>query len=155
MNLIKLKCENCGAQLEVNKELDEIHCNYCGTKIWIDDESSKIKRLEAAKLVSRKNNFNQDIIERKELENIEYYEKFKKGKLKIVVIILLVLVLLFTIVAFKDGKPLSGIIGIIQILLLFIGWLNGMQIIKEKFKYMHLVLFIIALLLSIIFFSIY
>lgn len=56
MKLIKLKCENCGASLKVNSELNEIVCNYCGGKILIDDEATNITRTESAKLNARKEN---------------------------------------------------------------------------------------------------
>ena len=56
MNLIKLKCENCGAQLEVNSDLDKINCNFCGAEILISDEATELRRVESVKLESRKKN---------------------------------------------------------------------------------------------------
>ena len=153
MNLIKLKCENCGAKLEVNEDLDEIVCNYCGSKILIDDDASELRRIEDVKLDARKKNYEQSIKERNDLEGIKYQEKFKNGKLKIIIIIFLIIILLFTFVAFKDKKLISGIIGIIQSILLLLSWLFGMCIIKEKFKYLHIILFLVALFLTIIFLS--
>lgn len=38
MKLITLTCPKCGAQMEVNPELEAIICNYCGNKILIDRE---------------------------------------------------------------------------------------------------------------------
>ena len=37
MKLIELKCENCGADLEVNSELKEVNCKYCHTKFKVDN----------------------------------------------------------------------------------------------------------------------
>lgn len=38
MKLIKLKCPNCNANVEVNKDLERATCNYCGTNFIIEDE---------------------------------------------------------------------------------------------------------------------
>lgn len=38
MKLITLTCPKCGAQMEVNPELEAIICNYCGNKMLIDGE---------------------------------------------------------------------------------------------------------------------
>lgn len=38
MQLIKTKCPNCGAELEINAELKQATCNYCGSTFLIDDE---------------------------------------------------------------------------------------------------------------------
>ena len=38
MKLITLTCPKCGAQMEVNPELEAIICNYCGNKMLIDRE---------------------------------------------------------------------------------------------------------------------
>ena len=38
MILITLTCPKCGAQMEVNPELEAIICNYCGNKMLIDRE---------------------------------------------------------------------------------------------------------------------
>lgn len=41
MNLIELRCPNCGSTLKVNEELDFFHCNSCGTKI-INEKDEKV-----------------------------------------------------------------------------------------------------------------
>ena len=38
MKLVTLTCPKCGAQMEVNPELEAIICNYCGNKMLIDRE---------------------------------------------------------------------------------------------------------------------
>ena len=43
MKLIKLKCESCGAILEVNSELDKVTCIFCGNEQLIDDEATTLK----------------------------------------------------------------------------------------------------------------
>lgn len=46
MKVVKLKCPECNASLEVNSDLDNIICNYCGAKVTIEDENeSKTERV--------------------------------------------------------------------------------------------------------------
>ena len=37
MELYQLKCPNCGADLEVEKQIDTFFCKYCGTKLIAND----------------------------------------------------------------------------------------------------------------------
>ena len=48
MKLITLTCPKCGAQMEVNPELEAIICNYCGNKMLIDREVVEQKNLLVA-----------------------------------------------------------------------------------------------------------
>lgn len=97
MDLVELKCKNCGSNLKFNPELDEIICNYCGAKIMIDDEATKLNRIENIKLKSRKVNHEQYMKELKEKDNYKY-EKDKK-KMKLALIILLCLFCVVPIIA--------------------------------------------------------
>ena len=42
MNLITLKCPECGADLEIQDDREFIFCQYCGRKIYMD-ESDVVK----------------------------------------------------------------------------------------------------------------
>ena len=42
MKLIKLQCPNCNSPLEVENGRNEMFCQYCGTKIMLDDGSRNI-----------------------------------------------------------------------------------------------------------------
>lgn len=47
MNFVQMKCPNCGADLEVENDIDSFYCKYCGTKILLegqDEEVLKTKR---------------------------------------------------------------------------------------------------------------
>ena len=81
MKLVKMKCENCGATLDVNKNLEKITCNYCGAEILIDDEATKVKRVEDAKLKARKDNHEQSLKERNDILEQEVKEKKVKEEL--------------------------------------------------------------------------
>lgn len=61
MKLIKLKCPNCNANVEVNKDLERATCNYCGTNFIIEDEKeTKEERIIKA-------------VRKKEEKDREYY----------------------------------------------------------------------------------
>lgn len=45
--IITLKCESCGADLELTVNKDFAFCPYCGTKILIKEESIRINRDDA------------------------------------------------------------------------------------------------------------
>ena len=47
MKLIKLTCPNCNSILEVNEEMKQFTCNYCGTTTLLDDEIIKIKHISS------------------------------------------------------------------------------------------------------------
>ena len=42
MNVISLKCPNCGGELEVEDGLDTFYCKYCGHKIVLDGQSEYV-----------------------------------------------------------------------------------------------------------------
>ena len=42
MKLINMKCQNCGADLQVDPERKQAFCSYCGTRLLVDDESINI-----------------------------------------------------------------------------------------------------------------
>jgi len=41
MKLIELKCKSCGAILQVNEELKNVSCNYCGQNFIMDNEKKE------------------------------------------------------------------------------------------------------------------
>lgn len=47
MKLIKLNCPNCNSVLEVNEEMKQFTCNYCGTTTLLDDEIIKVKHISS------------------------------------------------------------------------------------------------------------
>ena len=152
MKLIKMKCENCGATLDVNKSLERIVCNYCGAEIIIDDDATKLKRIEEAKLKARKDNFEQELKERNDLleqelkekknkEELNAGEKFKKGIFSKILLIFFA----FSILFFIGGSTLTEkVLAFIQSLLFIFSWLMGAQFIKEPFKGLRIILAICA-----------
>ena len=61
--LVKLMCPNCKANLEFDEERDKYFCEYCGTKLLLDNDNehiyrhideAEIKRTEAEKEIKLK-----------------------------------------------------------------------------------------------------
>ena len=46
MNLVEMKCKNCGAKLEINNETKEATCRFCGMTFKIDGELNATKEAE-------------------------------------------------------------------------------------------------------------
>ena len=42
MKLVTLSCPNCNAQLQINMELKQATCNFCGHQFLIDDERQRV-----------------------------------------------------------------------------------------------------------------
>ena len=45
MKVISLKCPECGASLSIEEGRTQCFCQYCGTKIMLDDERSYTKTI--------------------------------------------------------------------------------------------------------------
>lgn len=99
MKLIELKCTRCGAVLNVNSELNEVFCNYCGNKMIIDDKATNIDRVLNVKLKSRKLNHEQSMKEKQ--DNYEFHNKIseekRKQKIKVTIILAIIGIVLMTI----------------------------------------------------------
>lgn len=72
MKVVKLKCPNCNADLEVNEELENAVCNYCGNTFKVEDE----RETEEERIIKA--------ISKKEEKDRKYYasEDYEK-KLKV------------------------------------------------------------------------
>lgn len=42
MELKQMKCPNCHADLDIDDSLDTFFCKYCGTKLYIDGQTSEL-----------------------------------------------------------------------------------------------------------------
>ena len=130
MKLIELKCNNCGANLKVNSELNEVYCNYCGNKMLIDDEATTIERVENAKIKSRKSKHEQDMIEK--IDNYEFEKKVKEDafrkKVRISIVLGVISFALFMIGSFVNEDNLLSmfgpILGLYPIIGIMLVWTN-------------------------------
>lgn len=104
MKVISLKCPECNASLSIEEGRTQCFCQYCGTKILLDDGSTTYtyRKIDEARLKEAE-------VRLRELE-IEQEEKRanrKKSKLKIAVTIFLgIMTFLFLI---SGSKELGGI----------------------------------------------
>ena len=49
INLTAAQCPNCGADIKVDPDINAVICEYCGSKILVDNALKKIKRKKIAK----------------------------------------------------------------------------------------------------------
>ncbi|MDD6482357.1 MAG: hypothetical protein PUF65_08875 [Lachnospiraceae bacterium] len=151
MRIIRLKCKNCNGIMEVDENTQEVICPYCGTKEKILDsdavavekiKSNTSKEVEFAKMANEKE-------KEARKEKRDEQEAYRKGKLCKITVIATFICLLFMFYAFKTRHILAGIIAVIQICMFAVSWLMGMQIIKEKKKFVYMALAILGFLFII------
>ena len=123
INLVSLKCPECGAQLEIKDNRSHIFCMYCGTRILINNENeyivrhideASIKQAETDRIINLKR---LEFAERKQLSEL----RGKKFKIIISLTFAIVGILMFIIGNFlgeATGNPDSsfymlGIVGLI------------------------------------------
>ena len=102
MKVVKLKCPECNANLEVNSDLENITCNYCGAKVTIEDENESrtervIRRLGSELKKSRNYYSSDEYKERLNIQNEQTKKSLKLlgivyGAIGVVVVIILLLV---------------------------------------------------------------
>lgn len=57
MNIISIKCPDCGASLEVDENREMVFCSYCGAKIVLQNENEHIERkIDQARVEQEKTN---------------------------------------------------------------------------------------------------
>ncbi len=90
--LIQMKCPSCGASLEVGEDREFTFCQYCGTRILINDENkftyrciddADVKRAETERMV--------------QLKEMELEEKKQGGRKALIVLWAVATVLLFVV----------------------------------------------------------
>ena len=101
MKIIAYKCPQCGANLEIEQDRKEVYCSFCGTKLFIDDETrtmriennininKTIRYTDDAKVIREKNKLEMKKIEKKS-DTILYIGIF-------VIVVLCLLLLKYTI----------------------------------------------------------
>lgn len=149
--MIKLKCKNCNGDLEVDADKGEYICPYCGDKEKIVDsdavqiekvKSNTYKEMEYARMANENEREARN-------EKKEEQKAYRKSKFSKVTVIFVFICLIAMISSFSAGHILSGIIALIQTGLFAVSWLMGMQIIKEKKKFIYMALAILAFVLIV------
>lgn len=144
MNLLEMKCKNCGALLKVEEDAKYIECQYCNTKYKLDDEVQHIKyddmeksgyefekgRIRAQQEQKRaQSNYNN-------LNNVNNTSKKKNNK-TLWLILAWIFLLPFTATYFiaknnkLDKKKKIVIIAIMWVIFLVIAYANPSENIKD------------------------
>lgn len=155
---VSLKCENCGGILQVDSEQSVLSCPYCEHKSLIVENdavtierirTSATKEIELEKIKS--NDRQQKVAEEKEQrqEDKELVEKFKKSKLAKLLVIVFVISAICAYYCFSKGLIGAGVLSLLQAGCFGVAWTMGMQIIKEKKRYIHILIAIVGIILII------
>ena len=157
MELKKVKCPSCGGELDIPEDSDEMECSFCGSKVIIDDKATEVRRIKKAEIKAKKELDEHELENKKKNDSYnderEYKKKKNTGKLKGWAIALIIICLLFTFTAFRDGKILSGLIGIAQVAAFGYVTLLCLDILPEKITNLHKIVFIGGCILFVPFFA--
>lgn len=81
INLIKLQCPNCGANLEVKEDTKQCFCIYCGTKIAVsDDREHVIRNIDEGRILEAELQYKLRLLELQEKKEQELREREHKRK---------------------------------------------------------------------------
>ena len=129
MKLITLTCPKCGAQMEVNPELEAIICNYCGNKMLIDREvveqeqgrlkaqqEEQQKRIREEEKEARKNEI---LYQRKKREEIilSYGKDIRNISIGLMIIAILISVILFGKLDGTIDKAMGVVSGLVHVVI--------------------------------------
>ena len=107
MRLIKLSCPFCDANLELEQERDTYYCSYCGNRIAIDKEKTRLEyvTIDEGRIAEAKAT---ETIRLKELELEEKKMKFNGILLSVWAISLVFALIIAFIGAQRTGNILGG-----------------------------------------------
>lgn len=138
MKLVSLKCPECKANLSVEPGRKQCYCQYCGTKIIIDNEEQvqTFKTVDEARI--REAELDNEIrLRQLEIEKMKLEQEQKKQmlnrSLKIKIAIILGVIGMVGILIGYFSKS-EGPIGFGAMCLLAVAYLGFFQIIKEDDK---------------------
>ncbi len=153
------KCANCGATLDINQSKETTVCPYCRASFNTSEllgESDELKiekmKTEAYKDIESKKLQHEIDKENKE-EKQKELDNFKKSKLKKWLVPCSIISGICTLGCFSSGDTLAGFIALVQMAAYITALLMGYQVVKEKFKYMRILIAIVGFILIIPFCS--
>ena len=135
IKMISLKCPECDASLSVDGELKQCFCQYCGTKIMIDDGSTShtYRTVDEARI--KEAEIKESIrLKELELEEKRYTDKKKAKSFKVKVSIALAIigVILMIIGFLGEGETFAlAVIGMWCCLAIAFLWNNNDKDKKE------------------------
>lgn len=158
MKKLSLVCEQCGGVLQVDEGKEVVACPYCGNRTLIlesDDVTKERIRTTAQKEVEIEkikadDRERQRLLEKEEKQEREQQAKeFKKSKWFKLLIVAFLLAALCAYYCFSKGWTLAGILAVLQAGCFGVAWTMGMQILKEKKRFMHILIALIGFVLIV------
>lgn len=155
---IVLKCENCGGTLTVDSGKSVLFCPFCGQKTLImDNDEVTIEKIRAStqkeialeKIKSKDRHYKMEEEKERRNEEKNQVDSFKKSKFSKLLIIAILVAALFTYLSFSQGRILAGILSSVQVICFALAWCMGMKIIKEKKRYIHVLVAVAGVILVI------
>lgn len=148
INLISLKCKSCGAQLKMSENQELLYCEFCGSKVLIDDEATEESRLHRVKLKSKKELDEHNLEYKKKvdsyIEDKKYNNTKTDGAIKIFSIVFAVMALVFMFVSIDEHAWISAVMAFLQIVAFGYTFLLCLNILKEVSKNTYKVAFTIG-----------
>ena len=155
---IILRCEQCNGTLQVNSDRSCLICPYCGSKSLIVEndvvtieriKTSAQKEIEMEKIKSIDKVYQREA-EKEDREEIKkQVEKFRISKFSKFLIVAFLISAIVAYFKFDSGNILSGILSVVQVICFGTSWCMGMNIIKEKRRYIHVLVAIFGIILII------
>lgn len=158
MKKLSLVCEKCGGVLQVDEGKEVVACPYCGSKTLIleSDEVTKErirtaaqKEVELERLKADDRERQRALEKEQKQEKDKQAENFKKSKWNKWLIIAFLIAALCAYYCFSKGAILAGILAVIQVGCFGVAWAMGMQIIKEKRRYIHILIALVGVVLIV------
>lgn len=88
INLISLKCPECGATLQVEENRKECFCSYCGNRVIVQNDNEKTV------------NINKHIVDEAEIKRVENEAKRSDYKTSLMVLSMLMALAIFMMILF-------------------------------------------------------
>lgn len=155
---IELKCENCGGSLVVDINKSILFCPFCGKRtLIIDNDDVAIEKIRASaekEIAFEQIKSNDRYMQMEEEKNKRNQEKkqvesFRKSFFSRFLIVAVVIGAFFSYLCFSEGNIKAGVFAAVQTVCFATAWSMGVQIIKEKKPYLHILLAIIGVVLII------
>lgn len=155
---VSLKCTSCNGVLTVDSDKSVLVCPYCGAReLIIENDAVKIEQIRAnaqrdIEMERIRSAENQQIraeanmqrqADRNDIEN------FKKGKFGKIILAAFILSIILAFICFWQSHILAGVLAVVQAGCFGVAWCMGMKIIKEKKRYIHILIAIVGALLII------
>lgn len=98
MEIIAYKCPQCGANLEIEQGRKEVFCSFCGTKLFIDDET-RTMRIENNININNTIRYTNDaeVIREKNKLEMKKIEQENENKSFVISMVMLFLLLLLSL----------------------------------------------------------